>query len=1272
LLVIQEEVRVRVPALPARLALWLVLSALLTATTVFAQAGTASVTGTITDEQGAALPGVTVTISNAATGLLRSTTTDDTGVYQLLSLPPGTYQLKVELNGFRTAVLDAVRLPVDTVARQDAKLSIGSLSETVEVTAETTVMNTTDASLGNVITGNQVRALPLEARNVVGLLSLQPGAVYVPNTLSEDPRSGAVSGARADQANVTLDGIDVNDPQFNSAYSSAVRVTLDALEEFRVTTSNYGADSGRSSAAQVSLVTRSGTNNLHGSGYYLGRETAWSSKEYFLGLSGQDKAKLDKKIFGGSVGGPILKDKLFFFGNYERLQESSESPVLRDVPSDTLRDGVLVYGCADPGACPATTVQGLTASHAIDAGFHGLSPAELTAIDPLHIGPSLAAMDVFNQYPHPNDPGTDGFNLVGFRFASPIENRFNTTIGRIDFRPSGNHSFFGRFNVQNDSVAETQQFPGQDPRHTNKIKNRGFALGHDWVLGSNKVNTFRYGFSEIVSDSVGLQTASVVNFRFIDDFNALTATSGRRTPTHNFVDDFSWVKGSHTLKFGTNMRFSRIPSYTNINSFNFATTNASWMAGVGTTYAPGQSCPGTEDACASLPAVSEDYLATFADAFAPVMGMVSQTSRYANYLVDGTVLPEGEAVRRKYGSDEYEFYVQDSWKLSDSLTVTGGLRYSLYSPPWEVNGQQVAPTVNLGDLFDQRAKMMAAGIPDNTLPLIGFDLAGAANNRPGYYDWDKNNFAPRIAAAWTPRADGGFFGWLTGGNRMVVRGGYSLVYDRIGQALAANFDEVGSFGLSTIIDSAVNQNNEDNPDIRFVAIDQIPNTIPDAPPGGFPQTPPVGLATITSGLDPNITTPYAHTFNLVVGRELRDNFSIEAAYVGRRGRNLLMRRDLMMPLNLVDPQSGMDYFTAARQLIEAYRANGVENVAPIPYFENLFPDAAFDGFTATQNMAAEFEYYDPDWQTALWDIDQFCTPACTKYGPFSYFNQQYFSLAGQSSIARADYNALQLTLRKRWSNGYQFDFNYTLSHAQDHGSSVEKGSFFTTDDYDSGGYTGFAINSWNPDQQYADADFDVRHQLNANWVVELPFGRGKPLGTDAPGWLNAAIGEWSVAGLWRWTSGFPFVVINCRSCWATNWNLQGNAELVTPGVLPETRTTKNAVNGLPSPFANPSDAITYFRRDFPGESGLRNVLRGDGYFTIDLSIAKGWTMPWSGDQRLRFTWDIFNLTNTPKFDVGNLTNTPDRASTFGTYNGTLTSCDGGAGRCMQFMLRYQF
>jgi hypothetical protein len=188
--------------------------------------------------------------------------------------------------------------------------------------------------------------------------------------------------------------------------------------------------------------------------------------------------------------------------------------------------------------------------------------------------------------------------------------------------------------------------------------------------------------------------------------------------------------------------------------------------------------------------------------------------------------------------------------------------------------------------------------------------------------------------------------------------------------------------------------------------------------------------------------------------------------------------------------------------------------------------------------------------------------------------------------------------------------------------------------------------------------------------VELPFGQGKRFAGGAGNALNALVGDWSVAGLVRWNSAFPFNVSNCRSCWATNWNLTGNAMLVDPNDLPETGTTENAVDGRPSPFVNAADALTHFRRALPGEQGVRNIFRGDGYFNIDLSVSKSFRLG-IADHRLRFRWDVFNVTNTAKFDVNQLTNTPDAAG-FGRYNGTLATCDAQAGRCMQFALRYEF
>ena len=1255
----------------------------------WAQAGTATLTGTVKDSQGGVMPGVTVTATQPATGSSRHAVSGEQGVYRFPGLAPGVYNVKFELQGFKTYVRDQIVLQVDTTTQVDGLMSIGELAQTVTVTEVTPIINVSDASLGNVMTQLQIQQLPLEARNPVALLSLQTGAVYLP---TGDQRSGSVSGARSDQSNVTLDGIDVNDAQFSYAYTTVLRVTPESLQEFRVSTSNYTADMGRSSAAQVSLVTKSGTNQFNGAGYWSHRNTNWSSNEYFQKQSQLSQGlpstapKLDKHSFGGAVGGPIKKDRFFFFANYEGLREESESPVLRNVPSATLRDGVLVYVCGVPSACPGGPVRGFTDTHNIPAGRYGLTPAELAALDPLGIGPSRGVSDHFKKYPLPNDPGRDSINYMGYRFAAPLENQFKTYTTRLDARldSQGNHKLFFRGVKQDDVIDGTPSFEGQPASTLSENNNWGFAVGVDSVLSRNLVNTFRYGLTKIDEASVGLQTASAVTFRFITNFDALTSTSTREVPTHNFVNDLAWLKGNHTVKFGTNIRFTRNPRESNANSFHTGSLNPSWVTGTGRRYMPGgATC--TSPACFAVPAVASSFASGYGDPWLTLLGVISQPTASYNYDRDGNALPEGDPVRRKYAADEYEFYAQDSWRMRPNLTLTAGVRYSLYSPPWEVNGLQVAPTISLGGWFDTRVQNMQNGIPDNAMPPLQLDLAGPANNRKGFYDWDKNNFGPRLAVAWSPTAKSGFLRTLTGEDKLVIRGGYSLLYDRVGFALATIFDQSSSFGMSTSLPATFGSSDETVPGARFVNLNTLPSTLPAPPPGGFPATPPLGDVAIYSSLDDTITTPYHHVFNAVIGRELSRNFAVEAAYVGRRGRNLLIRRDLALPMNLTDAKSGVDYFTAARLSIEAYENAGITssaaanfaNLPNIPYWENLFPGAAgtVSGvpLTASQRMIRLWFQNSPSYTDALFAADVSCSPACSIFGPNAYFNSQFSYLSAQSSIAQADYDSLQLTLRKRWSQGFQFDINYTLSESKDHGSAVERGTIGL------GGYSGVLMNPFDPDLQYSYSDFDIRHQMNMNWVADLPFGRGRAIGGGAPGWLNAVIGDWQFSGIFRWTSGLPFNIINARCCWPTNWNLQGNAELKTPGDFPETTSpaVRNAVAknadgnfGFPSPFQDAEAAAEKLRFANPGEVGFRNMLRGDGYIGADMGIAKAFQMP--KGTRLRFRWDVFNVTNTVRFDTGNVTMTPDQLTTFGSYNGTLATCDGRAGRCMQASLRFEF
>jgi hypothetical protein len=1254
----------------------------------WAQSGTASLIGEVTDAQKSVLPGATITIANPQTGFSQTTVADERGTYRFVALQPGRYRITAELSGFRMSVAENVALPVDVTTRQNFVLEIGALAETVEVTAFSSVVNTTDASLGNPISSEQIRNLPIEAGNVVQLLSLQPGAVFIPtaNPTTVDPRFGAVAGARADQQNVTLDGIDVNDVQNQTAFTSAVRMTQESLQEFRVSTSNYSAESGRSSGPQVSLVTRSGTNQFDGSGYWTFRRTETSSNEYFLKLSQlasgkpSQAPKLDKDIYGGSIGGPIRRNRLFFFGNLERLELRSETSVARDVPSDSFRDGVLMYLCATAAQCPGGAVRGFTGNHNVPAGWYGMTPDEIAGIDVLAIGPSRAAMTYFNQYPSPNEPGLRPNNIDSFRFAAPIENLFWTFIGRVDYNlsESGNHKLFGRFGKQDDTINDPPSFPGQPAQRQRLFNNYGMAVGYDSVLSSSLTNSFRYGVTRIDEANAGRTDGDYVTFRFISplDGHGATFTDTREPNTHNIVNDLTWFKGGHSFKVGTNIRYSRIPKERFQSAYLSATSNPSWVAGVGRRYMPGSSACASP-LCSQLPAVATAGQGGYGDSWIHILGVITQSTQRANYDRNGVAQPPGTPVARVLASDEYEVYLQDSWQLRPNLTLSAGVRYSLYSPPYEQNGLQVAPTISMGQWFADRVENMQNGIPSNASPLVQFDLAGPKNNRPGFYAWDKNNFAPRVAVAWTPSAEDGFLRTLTGAGAMTVRGGYSKVFDRLGLGLATNFDEGFAFGMSTQISSPFGDPYEQNPAVRFIDTRTLPPTIPAAPPGGFPQQPPRRAGVITSSIDDRLVTPSAHMLSAVVSRELGRNYAVEVGYLGRFGRDMLIRRDAAMPLNLTDTRSGMDYFTAAQALITAAQARGLTGsssaaayaaLPSIPYWENLFPDAAGGGLTATQAIAQLYMSYAPDWISALYDLDRFCDPACSIYGPFSYFGDQYDSLAMVSSIGRSNYNAMLLTVRKRYSNGTQFDVNYTLSESKDMGSQVERGGAFGN--FSNGGTTGFLVNSFDPELNYSYSDFDIRHQVNLNALAELPFGHGRRWGGGVSGALNQLIGDWSVAGLMRWTSGFPFNVANCRLCWATNWNVQGNSMLVDPNRLPPTETTKNAVDNRPSPFADPQDALTYFRRQLPGEAGIRNLLRGDGYFTFDTSISKAWALGIS-DHRLRFRWDVFNVTNTVKFDVAQLQTVPD-AGGFGRYNGTLATCDAQAGRCMQFALRYEF
>src|SRR5580704_11484549 len=455
---------------------FLLLNALSLATFVHGQSSTTSLRGTISDPQSAILPDATVTLTNPATGFSESKKTDRDGVYQFLQLPPGTYTLTVTKAGFAALKEGNLQLLVNVPATSNISMHVKGETSVVEVTSTGVQVNSQDATIGNAFGTSQIEALPFEGRDPTQILSLQPGVTFVGAQTNaqqdNDSRGGSVSGARSDQTNITLDGIDDNDQVKGYAFKGALRSTLDSLQEFRVTTSSANADQGRSSGAQVSLVTKGGTNSFHGSVYEYNRNNVGYANDWFNKQAELESGlpnvpgQLIRNTFGATFGGPIRKDRMFFFLAYEGQRTRENVQLTQTVPSSNLRNGIMQYlYCPTPNAsqCPVTDdVQTLTAAQLQGMDTQAAGSGTCPWATPAGCGPDPNVEALFNQYPQPNSTAVgDGYNFVGYIFAAPTLGSLNTYIAKFDFNINQNQHVFVRGGMQGDNTGSGPEFPNQ-------------------------------------------------------------------------------------------------------------------------------------------------------------------------------------------------------------------------------------------------------------------------------------------------------------------------------------------------------------------------------------------------------------------------------------------------------------------------------------------------------------------------------------------------------------------------------------------------------------------------------------------------------------------------------------------------------------------------------------------------------------------------------------------------------------------------------------------
>ena len=1238
-----------------------------------AQTGTSAVRGTVTDPQGRTVAGAEVTLTNPATGNVRSMKTTESGGFNFDLIIPGTYRLEVVAKGFKKDTVNDVRALIGKPSEATVQLEVGTANESIEVTASTAgfLVNSQDASLGNNIVFEQITQLPLNAKDVSGLLTLQPGAT----------KEGYVTGARADQSNVTLDGVDINSAQsantalpgntnsltIGSLSSSildltagpVLRLNSEATEEFRVTTANGNANQGRSSGSQINLVTKSGTNAFHGSAFENYRPKGLEANDWFNNHAGVGRENLNRHVFSGGLGGPIIKDKLFFFYNFEGTHIRQSRSVVRVVPlaqspdPDPLRSGNLGTGmihysyCADPN-CDTTAIASL------DAGQ--LAQVFPNVIDPVsgQLNPAAQAVfaDAITKYPTNDTTVGDQLNTGGFRFNAPTPVNLNEHVAKFDLNLTKNQTASLRLTVQNDRQTQEAWLPGSIAP-TIWSHPWGLAAGHTWTIGQNWVNNFRYGLTRQAFTQGGDSNGNDITFRFVFQQDNHTHALSRVTPVHNFTDDVSWIHGNHSIQFGTNIRAISNSRTSFANAFDQAFTNPSWYAGGGDNesgafqaYLNAHNLPGGGDNLISTSQVQ--------NAATALIGRLNDYAGNFTFKKDGTLFAPGNPSTRNFATQAYDFYLQDSWKVAPNLTITYGLRYALERPVYEKNGYEVRPQVPLSTYFANRLAAAANG--QNDIEPVVVDLSGPANHGKPLYDWDYKNFQPRVAFAWTPAGANG---------KSVLRGGFALTTDYYGQALAVDFDLNNTLGFTS--QSQITANTYNTSGTRkaplFTAFGQNIQSLPGINVPGtlkFPLNQPLDYGVrIETSVDSHLTAPKEYVWNFTYERQMRAGLVLSASYVGRKAQHLLARRDVAAFNNLRDPQTGVDWYHAAT-ILEKQRQQGTDTsaIASQPYFDHLFPA----GFASIVNnvfgnpgtnpndcdssgkTGPNFGF-DPTWSnTQAFYAFQSRTPFnCARV--FSgndwtdtqalidgillgngdnarFIGPQYGALSAWSTVGNSNYNAFTFSARQRL-HGLTLDFNYSYSHSLDDSSGLQTAGGFGS---------AFITNPIRQRDSYATSDFDSKHSINALGVWDLPFGKGRAfMNSDHP-FADAVLGGWQISSVFRWQTGLPQTAPFDDARWATNWNVQAN---VTPTTKVHTCPDRPA-NGTPKLFGKGCDLTAIyqgFRNAYPGETGPRNIYRLPNYVSLDLGIGKSFKMPWKEGHMLQLRLDAFNVANHQSFNA---------------------------------------
>jgi hypothetical protein len=1219
--------------------LWAVL-----AISAFAQSTGGRILGRIADPTGAVLTGVKVVLVNEATGASRDTLSSDSGDYTFVEIPPGEYRLEFEQAGFKKNVRKGVTLQVNQIVTLNMVMQLGAAAEVVDVTSEAALVDTTSTQLGAVVNNRTVVSLPLNSRDTYQFLQLQPGVMSTSGSSNSiiygSNSTGAVSvnGGRGRSNNFSVNGGDANDQFVNLP---TVQPSPDSIQEFRVLTNTFDAEYGRNSGSVVNVVTKSGTNNWHGDVYEFFRNKVLNSKGYF----DTTRPQFNQNQFGGTFGGPIKKDKTFFFASYEgrRIRQGVPSPVVT-VPTAAQRPSATqafsdFSGLGSPFGGTLTNGSVLNNRPGCDAAVNGGAPIAdgtpyasifannqipLACMDP-------TAVDLLQFVPTP----TGGANTIETVPTEPV--RGDQFTVRFDHTLTSKQNLSVYYYFNDDNTVQPFSFfeqAGADvPGFGSAIKERfqQWNISHTWTVNNNVVNEFRFNYNregqltfqhpvntELVQNScppapswlgavpcfsdgtpgnalgihpgLGPTREGLPFISVAGGFNLGNNAEGELPQVGNsfqWSDNLTKVSGNHTLKFGVDIRRQRFDQtlFFNVN--------------------------GEQEFFGGGP---NDVGATNAD---------GSTNLYPNYLLG---LPDqygqGSGQVEHVRNSGFYLFAQDSWKIKSNLTLNYGLRWELNTPITDIAHH--VQTYRPGQVSSVYPCADTTNTDCASQSPIGLVFPGDKGVPAALTQTYYKSFAPRIGLAWSPGTSG----------KTSIRAGWGMFYNPIEQLVLEQFGAEPPFGGSIFL--AETQFNT-----PFISQDGLTtflnpfNGIITPKPGTAQDWATFQPIELFGDFQPHLRSQYSDQYNLTVQRELRGDMKLEVGYVGSQGHRLLATHDI----NFGNAQTCLDL-------------NNISNLAADPSLAcgQFFADSSFS--IAANEIPAGVTLHLPYGPQAtvtgpnptpitLVGLRPFSSPQCnplTGVGCPASGVPVFSSIFAQDTIANSGYNSLQASLDKRFAHGLQFTLAYTFSKSIDEASSFEG-----------------ILNPLPGANNRSLSLFDAAHRIVASYYWELPVRKFS-------GFKGAALNGWAISGITTFQTGFPIrITSNADNELMDSFDFELPGE---PDQLKPFKTQSPQKNG--NYFFDP----TTFTEDTTLDPSLlgrignapRTICCGPHISSTDLAILKNIRV--TENSHMEFRGELFNVFNHTQFA------NPDGNSSDGSQFGQVTTARDP--RLVQFALKYIF